>query len=75
MQQFIFNGSIISGFRHGDCIHLAVKIFPNTKIAQDAQGFLTSKGRWVDRDVASEIACNAGQILKDKGMLLSEDLY
>ena len=43
----------------------------------DAQGFVTSKGRFVTRDEAAEIAISAGQInsLQWPPYLYSEDLW
>lgn len=40
-----------------------------------AQGFFTSRGRWVSRKEAAEIAYAAGQIDEPIRMLTSEDLY
>lgn len=40
-----------------------------------AQGFFTSKGRWVSRKEAAEIAYAAGQIKEKVRNLTSEDLY
>lgn len=39
------------------------------------QGFLTNKGRYVNRREASLIAFNQGQIDKDYGHLISEQLW
>jgi len=44
----------------------------------DGQGFLTNKGRFVDRELGLAIASFAGQIAKKHGnpdMLFSEDLW
>lgn len=41
----------------------------------EIQGFLTSKGRFVDRKEAAKIAFSAGQISDQKEELYSEDLY
>lgn len=42
---------------------------------QIVQGFITSKGRFVDRKEASQIAYAAKQILEPKNLLYSEDIY
>lgn len=68
---------IIGGFRHGECMTAAIKMgYPNY-ITQEEQGFLTSKGRFVDRKEAKIIAKNANQLIRDSIFenLISEDLY
>ena len=68
---------IIGGFRHGDCMTNAIKMGYLNYISQDEQGFLTSKGRFVDRKEAKIIAKNANQLLRDSIFenLISEDIY
>lgn len=87
-------GLVFSGLRHGDCIALAyawwAELSPvDRAIAEEAnggrnygnldhQGFLTSRGRWVNRKEAQVIAKARGQVDEkflrgDK--LYSEDLY
>lgn len=39
------------------------------------QGFITSRGNFVNREIAAEIAFNAGQIKEEKRELYSEDLW
>ena len=64
------------GYRHHD-------IFRRFNVEDDntvdtgmyAQGFFTSKGRWVNRKEAAEIAYKAGQTDEPIRMLTSEDLY
>ena len=64
------------GYRHHD-------IFRRFNVEDDkeidtgmyAQGFFTSKGRWVSRSEAADIAYKAGQIDEPVRMLISEDLY
>jgi hypothetical protein len=87
-------GLVFAGWRHSDCFTLmndwANHLTEKEKAAIEAvqeyqlhgrnQGFLTSKGRYVDRREAWEIAFDAGQIpdLRRKGegpILCSEDLY
>ena len=41
----------------------------------EAQGFYTSKGRFVGREEAAKIAYAAGQISSPTNRLFSEDLY
>lgn len=63
----------VTGWRHPDIMYRFKDI-----LADDIGGFLTSKGRYVDREEAYEIALNAGQIEKTsnvKKTLFSEDLY
>ena len=55
----------------------AIKMGYLNYISQDEQGFLTSKGRFVDRKEAKIIAKNANQLLRDSIFenLISEDIY
>jgi hypothetical protein len=77
----IDKGIVIAGWRHGNCIATmsalgklrSVTFGPNS-VGENVQGFITSTGRFVDRDEAGEIAAKAGQIEKPKH-LFSEDLY
>lgn len=41
----------------------------------EAQGFMTSKGRFVGRKEAAKIAFDAGQLVEETTYLFSEDLY
>jgi len=68
---------IIGGFRHGECMTAAIKMGYSNYISQDEQGFLTSKGRFVDRKEAKVIAKNANQLIRDSIFenLISEDIY
>lgn len=70
------------GMRHHDIFHR----FPD-ELLETEQGFYTSKGRYVNRYEAMEIAYNAGQVsetvairtntdsILQFNMLYSEDLY
>lgn len=81
------DGDIIASPRHYDSIfHLTVKMLTAEKQAvwnkhsEVTQGFLTNRGKFVDRKEALKIARAAGQILKKSGNpdsdeLFSEDLY
>ena len=76
----ITTGMVFSGWRHSCCfpqIHLA---FPPgsasvEQIAGKNQGFLTSWGRFVDRNEAGRIAFIADQVSQPDMFLCSEDLY
>lgn len=65
------------GYRHHDIYQR----FPNELgVSSKAQGFYTSKGRFVDRREAYKIALEAGQLSEDRielniQWLASEDLY
>ena len=68
--QNISYGMVIGQWRHCNCIHVRkqcglTRLYKNQE-DRAVQGFLTSKGNFVDRWQASEIAYNAGQITKDK---------
>lgn len=87
----IDNGFVVCGWRHHNCISLAdlcVKgsppktdddVYGPTKHIRyrnmEVQGFLTSKGNFVDRTEAAVLAYSAGQIADKKDELYSEDLY
>ncbi len=78
-------GLVFTGWRHGDCFTTLnawadllsaeerTRIGPE-QLAGQNQGFMTSTGRYVDRDQAGDIAHAAGQINHPKH-LWSEDLY
>jgi len=82
-------GLVFAGWRHADCfVALEAWVKCLTPAEIDAidrigegqlsgrnQGFITSKGRFVDREEAWQIARAAGQIERDGGSLMSEDLY
>jgi len=65
------DGTIYTGKRHGD-------IFPQMPLGFlrcGEQGFITDKGKFVNRSQAAQIAYECGQITKPKAELFSEDLY
>lgn len=72
---------MLCGFRHGDITRqllglLSLRRLP--RMNQDQQGFLTSRGRFVGRREAAQIAVTAGQIEVENlrsGELYSEDLW
>lgn len=87
------DGHIVLGLRHNDdfmqsgvtkisVIMDPVKQIPFKKgiYSLEAQGFLTNRGRWVDRKEAYEIATQQEQVLRKTGgvdsrILYSEDVY
>lgn len=71
----LYDNVLIAGHRHNDCIQSILAFRPDAKISQKMQGFLTSKNRFVGRDIAASIAWKAGQLKKQTSFLLSEDLY
>ena len=60
------------GYRHHDIIW---RFGEELEDGPYAQGFYTSKGRFVGREEAAKIAYAAGQIKSQKSRLFSEDLY
>lgn len=77
------DGEIITGFNHGEAREIFHEKHPEASEAEDnhlVSGFLTSKGRFVLRPEAVEIADRAEQIkdkenmFRGKGELSSEDL-
>jgi hypothetical protein len=78
----IHNGMVVLGHRHGHCIdtvkmlsELRTVRFSPDAVGESVQGFLTNTNIFVERDLASEIAFNSGQIKEKKKTLFSEDLY
>lgn len=78
-------GLLFTGWRHADCfttLNAWAELLPTEQrevlaeqIAGRFQGFLTSKGRFVNRETAAYIACRNSQIKERKTTLFSEDLY
>ena len=84
----IDTGIVVAGWRHANSIQQLKVMFydeyeENSKhnkkrievIRNQTQGFLTSTGRFVDRDYGAEIARNAEQVHSGVTELYSEDLY
>lgn len=69
---------IYCGYRHHSILWQQHKGHLFNK-KENVQGFLTSYGRFVEREEAASIAIEAGQCLREKmtnhKMLFSEDLY
>ena len=82
-------GLMFCGWRHNDCftpMHAwirglslgetkAIESIDQYALRGKNQGFLTSKGRFVNRRSAGLIAFDAGQTQSIKTSLMSEDLY
>lgn len=75
------DGEIIRGHRHGDCIrNMTERNKEIRKPSAHAQGFITSKNRFVDREEGMKLQNEAGIVSKWTGkpikdLLFSEDLY
>jgi len=59
------------GWRHPDILYKYGDVIDKN----DLGGFLTSKGRYVDRQEAAKIAVAAGQVQRSCNYLYSEDIY
>lgn len=79
-------GLLFAGWRHSDCFTTLnawkelLSIEERERIGEEQfagrhQGFLTSRGRFVNRAEAMLIARAAGQTQSEKQDLFSEDLY
>lgn len=69
---------ILGGYRHADCFGSAIQLGYTGFIDENDQGFLTSKGRFVDRTEALTIARRADQLNSHHPaakFLISDDLY
>ncbi len=79
----IISGIIICGRRHSNCYAILEALRPDLKdnklLTRENQGFITSKGRYVNRKEGYEMAKAAKQIHHclhdDIPELISEDLY
>ncbi len=79
-------GLVFTGWRHGDC-YTTLNAWAERLTEEERatigeeqlcgrrQGFLTSLGRFVDREEAARIAVAAGQVNPKVTGLMSEDLY
>lgn len=85
----ISKGVVLAGWRHGNCIS-AMSALGNLRsvtngersVGENVQGFLTTRGNFIDRHTAYEMAERNGQIIgresgepHQEGTLYSEDLY
>jgi hypothetical protein len=57
------------------CAYTGRRCIPPKAEAGCVQGFVTSTGRFVDRETAAQIALDAGQINEAKDYLFSEDVW
>jgi hypothetical protein len=81
----LVNGKVYNGHRHNHCLEAMNSELSWTMNRQQIsqlekiQGFITSEGRFVDRQEALKIAREANQILNESevrgDLLYSEDLY
>lgn len=82
----IATGIVVCGLRHGSCYAIMAGLLGNFSgkfkvVGREAQGFLTSKNRYVTRAEAYLIAREQGQIIHNfhgaqaGNELCSEDLY
>lgn len=67
------------GHRHPHCIHTFVALTGKRSVLPECgayeQGFITSLGSFVGRELAAKIAVKAGQVKPTITYLYSEDLY
>ncbi len=71
------DGLIIAGHRHDVCIEDSIRYRSRADIAEATQGFMTTLGRFVDREEGWTLAIAAGIVIDRPGVkiLFSEDLY
>ena len=69
------DGMIILGKCHADCFHTLKHIGDRFSNKVEHQGFFTSHGRYVTRDIAARLAFASGQIKEKTEILCSEDLW
>jgi len=71
------DGLIVAGKRHDVCIKEAHRYRSTADIAEGVQGFMTTRGRFVDREEGWTLAIAAGVVINRPGVkiLMSEDLY
>lgn len=73
-----FEGKVIRGHRHDDCIQTAIKMGLNPLREAGSQGFMTSANRYVGREEAMrlQLAAHVDSAHAYRGSILfSEDLY
>ena len=76
------NGMMLLGKCHADCFYQGHNLGLKISSKADDQGFITNKGRYVNRKVAARIAKRAKQVRDDKNRplkkikyLMSEDIW
>lgn len=70
----VYEGKVYTGQRHWPIMQHLLTIGA-TFIPNSTQGFVTNKGRFVDRKIAAVIAFDAGQTKVQKSSLTSEDVW
>lgn len=74
-----YEGKIICGPRHFHCFQYAEVLLADVYLTREntKQGFITSEGRFLDREEAATLIKKTGQKTKFQvdGWLTSEDLY
>lgn len=70
-------GEVVTGLRHSDVIKVMADRRIKTNGNNSVQGFVTSSGRFLDRNYAAEHAkiCSKQISEEHKGPLYSEDLW
>lgn len=80
----VLYGSVVygpkTGGRHGDVYRemTDMGLWPSLRVEDETQGFLTDRGRFVDRQEALALAERAGQVREKHGpvgVLFSEDVW
>lgn len=71
----IQSGICICGFRHGNIRPMIAEFFTNMNKEKIEEGFLTSEGRFVDRQEGAIIAIKAKQTKENIDFLTTEELY
>lgn len=74
------DGQIVRGHRHADCFHTIKRMGLKPSLTAEAQGFITSKNRFVGRELGRVLQDKAGIESANKSgyfpkTLFSEDLY
>ena len=75
----LHDGYIVRGHRHHDCLRTIAELqrcgWVIERVGQDAQGFLTTNNRFVDRVEGARLMREAGKLPDNREQLFSEDLY
>ena len=70
-----FCGLIMFGKNHADCFHKGSNMGLKMCGKRDSQGFMTNKGRFVDRIEGGKLALESGQIDEETKILFSENFW
>jgi len=73
-------GFYIAGWRHHNCYGMLFTTIPRDRIVLEycEEGFLTSKGNFLDREESKKLALEIGQVTEESmiaTVLTSEDLW